>query len=321
MAHGRKGIFGKIITPEEFAEKRRNEGNDGENFAILRAFSALAPLAESPKEYYSLMLAIEDRPVLAAAAAIGDRGSITALKQTLNNSKARNLPENEAFAAFFQFFSGGRAYTKETEFMGMGALELTGQCEPLMKLNEPIPGAYRYLSTLKNSATIYFSTQGSPEFAEMVCFAWEIWIKISFALKSPFQEMHKNGILDAQINGPFPINIPTDLSLLLTEDGDAKLFSNNQTERIVSSVDGDKAKHMRLVAEREKLPYENIWLLEGSYNRQVFAALRESGFRNIAVVENNPGLLKWNYEEARRDGVPVLKMDDSPADTGRLLTK
>jgi len=322
MANGMKGFFGKILAPEEFIERMRKADKDDENFANLRAFSALSPLANSPKEHYSLMLAIEGRPVLAESAAKGDRKSIARLKQTLDNSQTRNLPEREAFAVFFQSFLSGRAYTKEANFMGMDALEMTCQYEPLMKLNEPIAGAYRHLSALQNSATIYFSTQGSPEFAGLICTAWEAWIgDVVPAARGKFNSIRTEGILDAQINGPFPINIPTDLGLLLAEDGSAKLFSNHQfRDRMLSIDDGDRIKHMQLAAERERLPYENIWLLDGSYNKRAFAALHESSFHNLVVVENNPARA-WNYAEARRDGVPVVKMDGAPADASRLLTK
>ncbi|GEM_PF-3072280 len=330
------------LAPDEFRAACTGSEKEAKGANKRQSFLSLAPLAESPRELLGLMLEIDKRPSMASNAARGNKASLWIMRKNLALSKLAcllkaakylglpSLPEKEAFAKNFQGYFGGSNYTyddtveMDTPFgkMPFTGLVLTDDYEPLMRLNKPIAGAYRQLSALKDSATVYFSTQGSSTFAGMIASAWSVWIDILLNSKDKLTELFQQGVLDASSGEsmPFKINVPTDLRLLETDKShEDRLFSNHQVrDRLFGIEQGNMAEHLRLVSEREKLPYENIWLLDGSYNRQAAKALRRSGFGNLVVVENNPNLA-WNYNDARRNGVRVLGMESLAGDLAAMM--
>lgn len=335
MANGMHGFFGRVLTPGEFGKFIKKAEKTDETAAKVRSFASLMPLCASPNEYYCLMLAIEERPALAEAAAEGDRYSINQLKTTIKYSAKRNARESEEFAKRFQEFFGGGTYIKEEAVemdTPLGKMPFVGtvisdEYERLMQLNKPIAGAYRQLSTLMDSATLYFSTQGSSMFAGIIAAAWSetiMLVRNAPGMAGQFGTLFKEGVLDANIHGSgtkIDINVPTDLRLLEVE-GDPienRLFSGHQMrDRLFGSEDGGKTRHAQVVFERESLPYENIWLLEGSYNKRALDGLGRRGFKNVIVVETNPGW-KWNYDDARRNGVRVAGMENLAGDLAAMM--
>jgi len=329
MANGMKGFFGRALPPEKFGERMRRAGREDEAAAKARSFASLMPLAANPREYYCLMLAINERPVLAGEAAEGDRYSLNQLKTTIRYSAKRNMRESEVFARHFQAFFGGGIYAKDDDSLGIPAVALDEEHYlPLMKLNEPIAGAYRQLSRLMESATLYFSTQTSGVYAGMVASAWKSYIldlhqpQIREKLGNELALLLQDGILDADFHGPqmlFKINVPTDVRLLADGQGKARLFPDRAIHnRLLALEQGDRVRHAQAVFEREALPHENIWLLEGSYSRQKTGEFARCRFRNVIVVEGNPRW-KWNYDEARRDGVRVLGMESLAGDLAAIM--